>query len=115
MFSDVRVENQVEHLIIVNKSIKETENLIFFSERLNFISLIDTKTCTVESGNCAAVEIASVVSNCPGEKGKFQSVRASTAAFLAFPLRLVFKERNRLNHAKESTIGPNFFVMAGKV
>ena len=32
-------------LIIVNKSIKETENLDFFTVRSNFISLMKTKTC----------------------------------------------------------------------
>ena len=33
-------------LIIVNKSIKETENLLlFFRVRSNFISLMNTKTC----------------------------------------------------------------------
>ena len=37
-------------LIIVNKSIKETENLHFFTVRSNFISLMNTKTCISSRG-----------------------------------------------------------------
>ena len=37
-------------LIIVNKSIKETENLDFFTVRSNFISLMNTKTCIFTRG-----------------------------------------------------------------
>ena len=36
-------------LIIANKSIKETEILIFFRVRSNFISLMNTKTCILVS------------------------------------------------------------------
>ena len=39
-------------LVIVNKSIKETENLIFFRVRSNFISLMNTRTCIFTRGYC---------------------------------------------------------------
>ena len=37
-------------LIIVNKSIRETENLDFFTVRSNFISFMNTKTCIFTRG-----------------------------------------------------------------
>ena len=37
-------------LIIANKSIKETENLIFFNVGSNFISFMNTKTCIFTRG-----------------------------------------------------------------
>ena len=52
LFSDMRESRRAgRSLIIANKSIKETEHLIFFfSVRSNFISLPNTKTCIFARG-----------------------------------------------------------------
>ena len=48
-------------LSIVNKGIKETENLIFYSVRSNFISLINTKICifTTRENTAFGIKIGS--------------------------------------------------------
>ena len=47
-----------KNIIIANKSIKETENLIFFSVRLNFISLMNTTIGIFTSGTATCENTA---------------------------------------------------------
>ena len=47
----------------MNKSIKETENLSFFSVRSNFISLMNTKTCFTSRHRCRRVVRSLIIVN----------------------------------------------------